>query len=149
MSLSERLMEDMKAAMKEKEAGKDKLTVIRMARAAIKNVEIDKKQGLTDEEVLQVLAKEIKQRKDSIPEYEKADRADIVSKLQKEIEILQEYLPTQLTEAEIKSLILEAIAEVDAKGPADMGKVMNLIMPKVTGRADGRLISQMVKQLLA
>ncbi len=149
MSLNERLMEDMKAAMKAKEAGKEKLSVIRMARAAIKNMEIDLKRQLDDQEVVQALAKEVKQRKDAIPEYEKAARADIVAKLHQEIEILQDYLPQQLTEAELREIVSKVIEQAGASGPADMGKVMGAVMPKVTGRADGRLVNQIVKELLS
>lgn len=149
MSLSEKLATDMKAAMKEKEAGKQRLSVIRMARAAIKNVEIDLKKELSDDEVIQVLAKEVKQRKDAIPEYQKADRDDIVTKLEQEIEILQKYLPRQLTEDELKAIIADVIAQTGAAGLPDMGKVMGATMPKVAGRADGRLVNQIVKQLLS
>lgn len=141
-------MEDMKAAMKQKEAGKERLQVIRMVRAAIKNKEIDSKVDLSDDEVIQVIAKEVKQRKDSIEEYEKANRADIVSKLETEIEILQEYLPQQLAEDEIKAIAAEVINETGASGPRDMGKVMGAIMPKVAGKADGKIVNKIVQQLL-
>lgn len=148
MSLSERLLNDMKAAMKEKEAGKDRLSVIRMTRAAIVNAEIDKKKELADDEILQILTKEVKQRKDTIPDYQKANREDIVAKLENEILILQEYLPQQLTEDELKAIITETIAHTGAAGIHDMGKLMGAIMPKITGRADGKLVNQLVRQLL-
>jgi uncharacterized protein YqeY len=138
----------MKAAMKEKEAGKERLSVIRMTRAAIKNAEIDKKKELADDEILQILAKEVKQRQDTIPVYQKANREDIAAKLENEIVILQEYLPQQLTEDELKAIITETIAQTGVAGIKDMGKLMGAIMPKITGRADGKLVNQLVRQLL-
>lgn len=148
MSLQERLLSDMKEAMKAKEAGKLKLTVIRMVRASIKNAEINIKRDLNDEEVLEVLTREVKQRRDAIPEYEKANRQDVVNSLEEEIKILMEYLPEQLTEAEITQLVKEAIEQVGASSPRDMGKVMGKLMPKVKGKADGKLVNKIVKDLL-
>lgn len=148
MSIKDRLTEDMKAAMKEKESGKLKLSVIRMARSAIKNIEIDKKKELSDDETIVVIAREVKQRRDSIEEFSKAGRQDIVDTLQQEIAILMPYLPEQLTEEEIRSLVKEVIAEVQPQGPRDMGKVMGKLMPKVKGKADGKLVNQIVKELL-
>lgn len=148
MSLQDRLMADMKEAMKAKEAGKKKLTVIRMARAAIKNIEINKKRALNDEEVIEVIASEVKQRRDAIPEYENANRKDIVEGLLNEIDILMEYLPEQLSEEEIYSLIDETISEVGGDSLKDMGKVMGKLMPKVKGRADGKLVNKIVKEKL-
>ena len=148
MSLQDRLMADMKEAMKAKEAGKKKLTVIRMARAAIKNIEINKKRALNDEEVIEVIASEVKQRRDAIPEYENANRNVIVDGLLNEIDILMEYLPEQLSEEEIYSLIDETISEVGGDSLKDMGKVMGKLMPKVKGRADGKLVNKIVKEKL-
>ena len=148
MSLQERLLSDMKEAMKAKEAGKLRLTVIRMVRASIKNAEINNKRDLNDEEVLEILAREVKQRRDALPEYEKANRQDMVDNLKEEIKILQEYLPEQLTEAEITQLVQEAIEQVGANSPRDMGKVMGTLMPKVKGKADGKLVNKIVKDLL-
>ncbi|NMA01851.1 MAG: GatB/YqeY domain-containing protein [Clostridia bacterium] len=148
MSLQERLLSDMKEAMKAKEAGKLRLTVIRMVRASIKNAEINNKRDLNDEEVLEILAREVKQRRDALPEYEKANRQDMVDNLKEEIKILQEYLPEQLTEAEITQLVQEAIEQVGANSPKDMGKVMGNLMPKVKGKADGKLVNKIVKDLL-
>lgn len=148
MSIKDRLTEDMKAAMKEKESGKLRLSVIRMARSAIKNIEIDKKKELSDEEVIEVLAREVKQRRDAIEEYDKANRQDIVDTLQKEIAVLMPYLPEQLSEEEIRSLVKEVIAEVQPQSPKDMGKVMGKLMPKVKGKADGKLVNQIVKELM-
>ncbi|MEI7026686.1 GatB/YqeY domain-containing protein [Paenibacillus sp. y28] len=146
MSLSERLNEDMKQAMREQD--KFKLSVIRMVRSSIKNVEIDQRRTLDDNEVLDILNREVKQRKDSLQEFEKAGREDLVSGLQQELAILSVYLPQQLTAEEVKTIVEETIAEVGAASKADMGKVMGALMPKVKGRADGKLVNQTVQQLL-
>ncbi|MDI3547724.1 MAG: uncharacterized protein PWR10_1376 [Halanaerobiales bacterium] len=146
-SLKERLLEDMKTAMKNKD--KERLSVIRMARASIKNVEIEKRKDLDDQEVIDVLAKEVKQRRDSITEYEKIGKDDAVEKLKREIEILSEYLPKQLTREEVEELIEDVIIKVGASSMADMGKVMGTIMPKIRGKADGRLVNQIVKEKLS
>ncbi|UQZ86993.1 glutamyl-tRNA(Gln) amidotransferase subunit E [Paenibacillus konkukensis] len=147
MSLSEKLNEDMKLAMKSQD--KFKLTVIRMVRAAIKNIEIDQRKTLDDQEVLDVLSREIKQRKDSLQEFEKAGRDDLAKTVKAEIEILMEYLPQQLSEEEVKAIVQQTIQEVGASSKADMGKVMGALMPKVKGRADGKLVNQAVQQLLS
>ncbi|TDF96738.1 GatB/YqeY domain-containing protein [Paenibacillus piri] len=146
MSLSERLNEDMKLAMKSQ--AKFKLSVIRMVRAAIKNIEIDQRKTLDDQEVLDVLSREIKQRKDSLQEFEKAGRDDLAETVKAEIDILMEYLPQQLTEEEVKAIVQQTIQEVGASSKADMGKVMSALMPKVKGRADGKLVNQAVQQYL-
>ncbi|MFW5972099.1 MAG: GatB/YqeY domain-containing protein [Bacillota bacterium] len=146
-SLKEQLLEDMKTAMKNKE--KFKLSVIRMVRAAIKNVEIDKRKDLEDNEVIEVLAKEVKQRRDSISEFEKAGKDDTVADLNKEIEILSVYLPEQLDEDEIEKIVDEVISDVEASSMADMGKVMGSIMPKVKGRADGSVVNTIVRKKLS
>ncbi len=148
MSLKDRLTEDMKAAMKEKASGKLKLSVIRMARAAIKNIEIDKKKELSDEEVVEIIAREVKQRRDATEEYRKAGRQDIVDTLQEEINVLMTYLPEQLSEDKIRTLVKEVIAEVQPQSPKDMGKVMGKLMPQVKGKADGKLVNEIVKELL-
>lgn len=148
MSLTDILTEDMKAAMKEKEAGKLKLTVIRMVKAAVKNAEIKKKQELSEEEILEVVAREVKQRRDAIDEYKKANREDIVKTLEQEVAILMKYLPEQLSADEIKKLAQEVVAEVNPSGPRDMGKVMSKLMPKVKGKADGKLVNEIVRKLL-
>lgn len=148
MSLKERLVEDMKAAMKAKEEGKVRLSVIRMARAAIKNAEIDKKTEFSDAQVIEVLAREVKMRRDAMEEFSKAKRPDKVQELEEEVAILLEYLPQQLTEAEIRELAKEIIAETGAAGAKDLGKVMGMITPKTKGRADGKLVNQIVRELL-
>jgi len=148
LSLKERLVEDMKAAMKAKEEGKVRLSVIRMARAAIKNAEIDKKTEFSDAQVIEVLAREVKMRRDAMEEFSKAKRPDKVQELEEEVAILLEYLPQQLTEAEIRELAKEIIAETGAAGAKDLGKVMGMITPKTKGRADGKLVNQIVRELL-
>jgi hypothetical protein len=146
-SIKEKLLEDMKKAMKNKE--KEKLSVIRMARAAIKNVEIEKRKDLDDDETIEVIAREVKQRKESIKEYEKVGKDNVVEDLKKEIEVLEEYLPEQLTRAEIETLVMEVIKKVGATSMADMGKVMGIIIPEVRGRAGGSEVSAIVKEKLS
>lgn len=148
MSLKERLTEDMKQAMKDREAGKLRLSVIRMVRANIKNVEIDSKQELSDDEVLNVVSKEVKMRRDSMEEFTKGNRLDLVESLEQEIDILMKYLPEQLNETEVRTLVEQAVAEAKAVSPKDMGKVMAVLMPKVKGRADGKLVNTIVRELL-
>ncbi|MDR7867263.1 MAG: GatB/YqeY domain-containing protein [Sporomusaceae bacterium] len=148
MSIKERLTEDMKQAMKDKEAGKLRLSVIRMVRASIKNVEIDRKKELGDEDVLDVLAKEVKMRRDSLEEFKKGNRPDLVAGLEQEIDILMGYLPQQLSDEEVRALVAEAVAQTGAAGPKEMGKVMSALMPKVKGRADGKTVNAMVKDAL-
>ncbi|OPA78405.1 aspartyl-tRNA amidotransferase [Paenibacillus selenitireducens] len=146
MNLSERLNEDMKQAMKSQD--KFKLSTIRMVRSAIKNLEIDLKRTLNDDEVLEILSREIKQRKDSLQEFNKAGRDDLAVNLHAEIEIISQYLPAQLSEEEIKVIVQQTIQETGASSKADMGKVMSALMPKVKGRADGKLVNQAVQQFL-
>ncbi|WP_353706542.1 GatB/YqeY domain-containing protein [Bacillus cereus group sp. MS39] len=147
MSLLGRLNDDMKQAMKNKQ--KEKLTVIRMVKAALQNEGIKLQHTLTEEEELTVLAREVKQYKDSLLEFKKAGREDLVNKLQSEIQILSAYLPEQLTEEELASVIKQVISEVGATSKADMGKVMTAVMPKVKGKTDGSLVNKLVIQLLA
>lgn len=149
MTLRDRLTEDMKQAMKDKEAGKLKLSVIRMVRSAAKNIEIDRHKELDDNELLEVIVKEVKMRKDSLEEFRKANRPDLLAALEQEIAILMEYLPEQMTEAEVRSLVAQAVADAQASSPKDMGKVMALLIPKVKGRADGKLVNSLVKELLS
>ncbi len=148
MSLKEKLTADMKEAMKAREAGKERLSVIRMVRGAIRQQEIDGKKELTDDDVLAVIGKEVKQRRDSIEEFQKGGRDDLVKQNEAEIAILMEYLPQQLTEDEVRTLVKEAIAATGAATPKDMGKVMKELMPKVKGRADGKLVNTIVRELL-
>ncbi|GIO65598.1 GatB/YqeY domain-containing protein [Paenibacillus sp. FSL M7-1455] len=146
MSLSERLNEDMIQAMKSKD--KFKLSTIRMVRSTIKNLEIDLKRTLDDNEVLDILSREIKQRKDALQEFKKADRDDLAANVEAEIEIIGQYLPAQLSEEEIKVIVQQTIQETGASSKADMGKVMSALMPKVKGRSDGKVVNQVVQQFL-
>ena len=148
MSLKDKLTEDMKQAMKDNEAGKLRLSVIRMVRAAIKNVEIDTKAELAEEDVIAIVAKEVKMRRDSMEEFKKGQRDDLVAQLEQEIEVLLPYLPQQLTEAEVREIVTEAVAIAGATSSKDMGKVMAVLMPKVKGRADGKLVNNIVRELL-
>ncbi|MBP3964182.1 MULTISPECIES: GatB/YqeY domain-containing protein [Paenibacillus] len=146
MNLSERLNDDMKQAMKSQD--KFKLTTIRMIRASIKNLEIDLKRPLEDAEVLDILSREIKQRKDSLQEFQKAGRDDLTKDVAAEIEIISVYLPQQLTEEEIKLIVQQTIQETGASSKAEMGKVMSALLPKTKGRADGKLVNTFVQQFL-
>ncbi|NRD80802.1 GatB/YqeY domain-containing protein [Bacillus sp. BRMEA1] len=148
MSLLERLNIDMKQAMKNKE--KDKLSVIRMIKASMQNEAI--KLGvneLSEAEELTILSRELKQRKDSLHEFDKAGREDLVEKLRTEIAIVELYMPKQLSEEELAEIVKETIHEVGATSKADMGKVMAAIMPKVKGKADGSLVNKFVQQHLS
>jgi uncharacterized protein len=149
MSVKDRLNEDMKQAMRDKEAGKLRLSVIRMVRASIKNGEIDRQKDFNDEEVLDVLTKEVKMRRDALEEFKQANRPDLVATLEQEIVILLQYLPEQLGEQEVRALVAEAVAATGAANAKDMGKVMAALMPKVKGRADGKLVNTLVKQMLS
>ncbi|WP_261129540.1 GatB/YqeY domain-containing protein [Bacillus sp. Marseille-Q3570] len=147
MSLLDRLNQDMKQAMKNKE--KQRLTVIRMVKSSLQNESIKLGHELNEEEELTVLSREVKQRKDSLQEFEKAGREDLVENLRQEIEILNEYLPEQLSEEEVNQLVKETIEQVGATSKQDMGKVMGAIMPKVKGKADGGLVNRLVQQNLS
>lgn len=145
--LKNKLMEDMKKAMKAK--NKARLSVIRMTRSEIKNKEIETGNDLDDQDVIAVIAKQVKQIKDSLSDFEKAGKEDVMNKLNQEIEILEEYLPEQMSEAEINRLIENVIAETDAKDMSDMGQVMGKLMPKIKGKADGSMVSSKVKEKLS
>jgi len=147
MSLKARLTEDMKAAMKSGE--KEKLGVIRLINAAIKQREVDERIMLDDTQVLAVLEKMQKQRKDSIEQYVAASREDLAQVERSEMVIIKAYLPEQLSEAELLVLLDAAVAESGAKGPSDMGKVIAALKPKVAGRADMGALSAKVKAKLA
>lgn len=146
MSLKEVLQQDLKSAMKEKDVIRK--NVITMVRAAILQIEKDKKIVLDDEGVIEVIAKGVKQRKDSIPEFEKGNRFDLVENIKKEISILMSYLPQQLSEEELNQIVSDTIFEVGAQGMQDLGKVMSALIPKTRGRADGKLVNTIVRQHL-
>ena len=146
MSLKARLTDDMKAAMKGGE--KDRLQVIRLANAAIKQREVDERIELDDAQVLAVLEKMVKQRRDSVQQYEAANREDLAAVERYEISVIQGYLPQPLDAAQIDALVAAAIAESGAAGPQDMGKVIALLKPQLAGRADMGKFSGLVKQAL-
>ncbi|AAM24221.1 MAG: hypothetical protein XD49_0723 [Caldanaerobacter subterraneus] len=146
MTLKERIYKDMVEAMKSKDAFKK--NILSMVRAAILQVEKDTQKELDDEGVISVISKEIKQRKEVLPEYEKSGRQDLVDKAKKEIEIMESYLPEQLSEEEIEEMVKKVIEETGAKSKSDIGKVMGKIMPMVKGRADGNLVREIVTRHL-
>lgn len=145
--LGEKIVEDLKAAMKEKD--ETKLIAIRMLKSAIQNKAIEKKvKSLSDEDILDLIQKQIKQRRDSIELFEKGGRQDLIAKETREIEILQQYLPKQLSSDELKKIISDAIKTVGATSAADMGKIMKEVMPKIKGKADGKEVNRVVSELL-
>ncbi|RUM58836.1 MAG: GatB/YqeY domain-containing protein [Persephonella sp.] len=146
-ALLNKLQTEMKSALKSKDT--DRLSVVRMLISEIKKEQIDKKRELSDSEVLAVIQRYAKQRRDAIEQYKKANRQDLVEKEQKELNIVLEFLPKQLTEEEIIKIVNETIEEVGATSIKDMGKVMKSVMEKVKGRADGSLVSKIVKEKLS
>jgi len=149
MTIMEQLTADMKQAMKDREAGRLRLSVIRMARGDIRKAEIDGKKTLTDQEAIAVLMKGVKMRNDSLAEFTRAGREDLIEQTKAELEILQKYLPKAMTDEELNAAVQEAIAEVGATSLKDMGKVMKAAVAKAAGRADGKRINAAVKALLA
>jgi uncharacterized protein YqeY len=147
MSLQERLTEEMKQAMKEKDDLR--LSVIRMVRATIKNREIDRKKVLDDQEVGEVISSLAKQRRESIRMFGEAGRTDLVEREERELALLMAFLPQQLERGEIAGLVAQAIAASGAQGVKDMGKVMKLLIPQVAGRADGKLVNDIVREQLS
>ncbi|UOQ86047.1 GatB/YqeY domain-containing protein [Gracilibacillus salinarum] len=148
MAIVELLNQDMKQAMKARD--KETLSVIRMVKASMQNEAIKlQKDALSEEEELTVLARELKQRKDSLHEFEEAGREDLVSKLNTEIEIIQAYMPEQLSDEELETIVVQTIEEVQAQSKKDMGKVMSALMPKVKGKAEGSRVNQLVQKNLS
>jgi uncharacterized protein YqeY len=147
MALREQVNEDMKAAMKARET--EKLGAIRLLLSAVKQREVDERITLDDAGVISVIEKMIKQRKDSVSQFEKAARQDLADKEKFEIGVLEAYMPKQLSAAEVDAIIAQAVTESGAKSPADMGKVMALVKPKLAGKADMGKVSGLVKGRLA
>ncbi len=147
MALKERLDQDLKAAMREK--AELRLSTIRMLKSAIKYREIELMKPLDDAGIEGVVASEIKRRRDSVEQYKAGNRQELADKEAAEIVILQAYLPQQLTEAELKAKVEEAVKKVGAQGPKDMGAVMKALLPEVQGRAEGKLVSDLVKARLS
>ena len=146
MPLRDQVNEDMKTAMKARDA--ERLAAIRLLLAAVKQREVDERITLDDAGVIAVVEKMIKQRKDSIAQYEKAARQDLADREKFEIGVIEAYLPQQLTQGEIDAIVAEAIAATGAKSPADMGKVMGVVKPRLAGRADMGKVSGLVKAKL-
>lgn len=149
MSIKEQLMADMKAAMKAKEEGKLALNTIRMARAHIRQAEIDNGHAdFNDDQVLAVLRKEVKQRKETLSEIESSGREDLVEQTKAEIDVLEKYLPAEMTPEAVEAAVKEIVDAMDP-GQKSMGSVMKAVMAKLKGQADGKLINQIVRKLLA
>ena len=140
------ILEDLKTAMKNQD--KETLSVIRMVKGAIQMEELNTKKELSDDEVISIIAKQIKTRKESITEFEKASREDLISKTNDEIKILEKYLPEQLTEEEVQKIINEAFEEVKPESMKDMGKLMGYLNPKLKGRTDMGNVSKIIKEKL-
>lgn len=146
MSLRQRLADEMKDAMKSR--AELKLSVIRMVRSAVKNRDIEQRQELNDQEICEVIASLVKQRRESIRMFKEAGRDDLATKEEQELAILLDFLPQQLSREEVAALVDRTIAESGAESSGDMGKVMKLLMPQLSGRADGKLVSDLVKAKL-
>ena len=147
MSLKEQLNESMKTAMKARDDLR--LSAVRMVRSTVKNREIDQKKELNDQEIIEVISTLVKQRRESIRMYREGNRPDLVEKEEAELEVLLGFLPTQLSGAEIEALVDRIIAETGAQGAKDMGRVMKALTPLTAGKADGKTVSDTVKQKLA
>ncbi len=147
MSLKDRISEDMKTAMRARETAR--LSALRLLLAALKQVEVDERKVLTDAEVVAVIEKMLKQRRDSIEQYEAAQRQDLADAEKFEVSVLRTYMPEALSEAELQAAVAKAVADSGAKGPQEMGKVMALLKPALAGRADMGKVSALVKAKLA
>lgn len=147
MSLKDQLMDDLKVAMRDKE--KLRKSVITMLRSAVKQVEVDERRELDDEAIIDIIAKQIKQKNNAIVEFENGNRPDLVEEAQEEIRILTTYLPEQLTLEDIQGIVQKTISEVGASSMKDMGKVMGIVSSATKGRADGKTISECVKAALS
>ncbi len=146
MELRSRIEADTIAALKS--GAKDKVSTLRMLSAAMKNKQIDKRRPLTEEEVVETVRSLIKQRKDSVEQFAKGNRQDLVDKETAEIAVLEVYLPLQLTREELEAMVRDVVAQAGAQGAKDMGKVMKALIPLAGGRADGKLLSELVKNAL-
>lgn len=138
----------MRDAMRAREAGRARLSLLRLALSAVKNQEIERRRPLSDEEVVDVLAREVRGRRDVLPDYERAGRAELVEKIGAEIAMLEEYLPAQLSDEEIAERVRARIGEVGARGPKDLGRVMGPLMQELRGRAEGSRVQAIVRREL-
>ncbi len=146
MSLKEKLMEDLKASMKNKD--KVRKNTVTMIRAAIKQVEVDTRNELSDDDIIGIIAKQVKQKKDSIEDFKAGNREDLVTLTEEEIAILTEYLPEQLSLEKLEEIVIHAIKETNAQSKKDMGKIMGKIMPIIKGKADGKQVNEIVSRYL-
>ncbi|MBN1255386.1 MAG: GatB/YqeY domain-containing protein [Deltaproteobacteria bacterium] len=147
MGIKERLMEDMKSAAKEKE--KSKLSTLRLALAAVQNKEKELRKELSEQEEIQVISGLIKRGKESIEQFKTGQREDLVAKEKKELEVLQAFLPQQLTPEELEAEISKALEETGVSTPQEMGKVMKVLMPRIAGRAEGKVVNELVHKRLS
>ncbi len=147
MGLKEKIDQELKEAMKNKE--ERKVSVLRMLKAAIRRVEVDKMQELTEDEIIAVIADEAKKRREAIEEFTRGGREDLALQEKEELAVLESYLPKPLSREEIEEMARQAIKEVGATSPHQIGQVMKVLMPRVKGRADGSLVNQIVRELLA
>lgn len=146
MSLLQQLTSDMVTAMKKRD--KETLNVVRMLKAAVQNEQIELGHDLSSDEEIAVMAREYKQRKESLEEFEKAGREDLISQAKKELAIVESYMPKQLSKDEVANIVEGVINELNASSMKDLGQVMKSVMPKVQGQADGKLVNQVVKEQL-
>jgi uncharacterized protein YqeY len=147
LKLIDRIKEDLIKSMKAKDG--TRVSVLRLLLASIKNREIEKKEALTDEEVLAEIASAAKRRKESLEAFREGERQDLVEKEEAELVILEEYLPEQISEEEVRRTVQDVVAEVGAQSPSDLGKVMKELMPRLKGKADGKMVNQIVREILS
>ena len=147
MEIKAKLIEEMKGAAKEKD--KARLSIIRFALAAVQNKEKELLRDLSEQEAIQVISGLIKKGKESIEQFKTGQRADLVEKEEREVAVLQAFLPQQLTTAELESEVIKAVEEAGASAPQDMGKVMKILMPRIAGRADGKVVNELVRKKLS
>lgn len=146
MALKDRLMEDLKVSMKTKDAIRK--SVITLIRSSIKQYEVDNRVEADEDKVVELISKRLKQSKDALVEFEKAQREDLIEQTKQEIKILESYLPSQMSYEEVEKIVIETIKEIDASSIKDMGKVMSAVMPKVKGRTEGKVINEIAKKHL-
>lgn len=147
MSLKEKLMEDLKASMKNKD--KVRKNTVTMIKAAVTQMEVDNRMALTDDDVIGIIAKQVKQKRDSIEDFKAGNREDLVTLTEEEIAILTEYLPEQLSLEALEEIVVNAIKETNAQTKKDMGKIMGKIMPLIKGKADGKQVNEIVSKYLS
>ncbi|HHV45677.1 MAG TPA: GatB/YqeY domain-containing protein [Tissierellia bacterium] len=146
MALKEKLIEDLKSSMKNKDTIRK--NTITMIRAAIKQREVDERIQLDDDGIIEIISKQLKEKKNVIEDFKRGQRQDLVEQTEKEMEILLEYLPKQLSEEDIRKIVMETVKEVNASSMKDIGLVMKSVMPKLKGKADGSTVNKIVKEIL-